>query len=121
MTPEEQALSQQLFGGEQQSMGAMEAIKEAFKEVRDVIAPGLTWDKIIGDLGNEFKQQGAHGAHEVAAALFNGNAFVMYPRNSGKDDHGVHGPEQSPQQAQDGQEMQQEAPSQQLERGGRRM
>src|SRR5262249_16168983 len=119
MAQEPQDLAQQLFGGERQSMGAMEAVKEAFKEVRDVMAPGLTWDKFSSDLVNEVKQQVAHGAHELAAAIFNGNAFVMYPRNSGKDD--VHGPEQSPQQAQDGQEMQQEAPTQQVQRGGLRM
>ena len=33
------------------------------------------------ELGTELKQMGAHGSHELAAALFNGgSAFVMYPR-----------------------------------------
>jgi len=40
------------------------------------------------------RQMGAHGAHELAAALFNGGAFVMYPRGS-REDTGVHGPEAS--------------------------
>ena len=34
------------------------------------------------EMGSEIKQMGAHGAHELAAALFNGSAFVMYPRAS---------------------------------------
>jgi hypothetical protein len=32
------------------------------------------------EMGAELKQMGAHGSHELAAALFNGSAFVMYPR-----------------------------------------
>jgi hypothetical protein len=117
-TPAEQELAQQLFAGQgKQSMGAMEAIKEAFL----AIAPGLK--DVISETKAEMKQQLAHGAHELAAALFTGNAFVMYQRG-GKDDHGVHGPEQSPQaseHAQGNQGMQQEASSQQMERGGRGM
>lgn len=105
MTENERELSQQLFGGQQQSMGAMEAVKEAFKEFRDAMYPGLTWDKISSDIGKEFSHQAAAGAHELAAALFNGNGFVMYQRD-GKDDQPVQ------EQAQDGQH---------LERGGRSM
>jgi hypothetical protein len=37
---------------------------------------------IVRDVGHEIKEQGRHGAHEAAAALFNGSAFVMYPRGS---------------------------------------
>jgi hypothetical protein len=100
----------------------------ALKETAVAVAPGL---KDLGaDLKHEGKQQLAAGAHELAAALFNGNAFVMYPRTGkndpGKDDpsqsqggHGVHGPENSPTQGQGG--MQQESPTQQHERGGRSM
>ena len=32
------------------------------------------------EIGAEMKQMGAHGSHELAAALFNGSGFVMYPR-----------------------------------------
>jgi hypothetical protein len=32
------------------------------------------------EMAAELKQMGAHGSHELAAALFNGSAFVMYPR-----------------------------------------
>jgi hypothetical protein len=32
------------------------------------------------EIGAELRQMGAHGCHELAAALFNGSAFVMYPR-----------------------------------------
>jgi hypothetical protein len=100
----------------------------ALKETAQAVAPGLN------NLGADLKAEGLdlakQGAHEMAAALFNGNAFVMYPRG-GKDDHGkdgqgqsqgghgVHGPENSPTQGQGG--MQQESPTQQHERGGRSM
>jgi hypothetical protein len=108
MTPNERELSQQLFGGQQQSMGALGAIKEAFL----TIAPGLR--DAAQEIRTELKQMGSHGAHELAAALFNGNAFVMYPRG-GKDDQPAH------EQGQDGHGMQHEAPDQHLERGGRSM
>jgi len=114
MTEEQQALSQELFGGQQQSLSVMGALKEAALAV----APGL---KNFGsDIKQELSYQVGAGAHELAAALFNGSAFVMYPRG-GKEDHGIHGPEQSHEQAQDTQGMQQETPSQHLERGGRSM
>ena len=86
----EQALDRQAG----QSMGAMEAVREGLKEFRDTNYPGLTFGKIWNDLKQEAVQQVQHGAHELAAALNNGSAFVMYPRG-GKDDHGVHGPEQA--------------------------
>jgi hypothetical protein len=64
----------------------------------------------------------AHGAHELAAALFNGNAFVMYPRGTredhGNDGHGVHGDLKAPETPQ----MQPQNDNQnenQHERGGR--
>jgi hypothetical protein len=69
--------------------------------------PGLDGQKMGQDLGNEIVQQTQAGAHELAAALFNGSAFVMYPRGT-RDDHGVHGPEKEqptpPQQRQPEQE-----------------
>jgi hypothetical protein len=45
-------------------------------------------------MGSELKQMGAHGSHEVAAALWNNSAFVMYPRGTHDDAH------QQPEQAQ---------------------
>src|SRR5579871_3224261 len=86
---QKEELAQELFGGEQQSKGALEAMKATIL----AIAPGL---KNFGqDLKEELAYQAQAGAHELAAALFNGSAFVMYPRG-GNDDHGVHGPEQAP-------------------------
>lgn len=54
------------------------------------VAPGLSWEKIKNDIGSELKHQGQQGAHELAAAIFSGSAFVMYPRQ-GHDDpqHGL--------------------------------
>ncbi len=114
-TQPQQELAEQLFAGRgEPSIGALEAVKEAFL----AIAPGL---KDAGpEIATELKQMGAQGAHELAAALFNGNGFVMYPRG-GKDEHGVHGPEQSQDHAQDHQGMQPESPTQEHERGGRSM
>lgn len=86
----------------------------AVKEAAVAVAPGLS--NFGQEVKAEMKQQAAHGAHELAAALFNGSAFVMYPRNSGKDDHGVSGPDQSPGHDQG---QQQDSPT--LERHGRSM
>lgn len=70
----------------QPSMGPGEAAMEGIKAV----APGLSWENIKNDIGSELKHLGQQGAHELAAAIFNGNAFVMYPRQ-GHDDpqHGL--------------------------------
>lgn len=32
------------------------------------------------EMGAELKHMGSQGCHELAAALFNGSGFVMYPR-----------------------------------------
>jgi hypothetical protein len=53
---------------------------ESTKEAVQAIAPGLSLGKILSDVGTEMKEMGKHGAHELAAALFNNSAFVMYPR-----------------------------------------
>lgn len=55
------------------------------------------------EIGAELKHMGAQGAHELAAALFNGSAFVMYPRGGHDDGPGIHGQEQ--QQEMGGREM----------------
>jgi hypothetical protein len=100
MTQNQQNLSQQLFGGPQQSITALGAVKEGFL----AIAPGL---KDFGrEVKAELKQMGAHGAHELAAALFNGGAFVMYPRGS-KDDPAQNGPQHEEQATKEGQDQQQ--------------
>jgi hypothetical protein len=60
---------------------------EAVKEGVQAVAPGLSLSKMFGDINAELKQQAAHGAHEMAAALFSGSAFIMYPRTKdGRDD-----------------------------------
>ena len=48
-------------------------------------APGLSLDAVLKDVGAELKQQAAFGAHELASAMFNGSAFVMYPRQGQED------------------------------------
>jgi hypothetical protein len=126
VNPHEAQLANQLFGqgqpaqSQQPSIGAIEAAVEGIKAV----APGLSWDKIVGDVGHMVKQEVAAGAHELAAALFNGSAFVMYPRGT-REDHGVHGPQQAQAQGQEAPQQAQtqgvEAPTQQQERGGREM
>ena len=45
-------------------------------------------------MGSEVKHMASHGSHELAATLFNGSAFVMYPRGTHDDAH------QQPEQAQ---------------------
>jgi hypothetical protein len=118
---QEKQLAEQLFGQGQEPkpVGALEAVKEAFQS----IAPGLSLDKIVGDVSHEMKQQLAFGAHELAAALFNGSGFVMYPRGArddqGKEGHGVHGPEQGQVEQSFVEKLHEEG--QQQERDGREM
>jgi DNA topoisomerase IA len=83
---------EELKRGEPQ-IGAVEAVKEGIQAV----APGLSLSKILSDVGKELKEQAKHGSHELAAALFNGSSFVMYPRQ-GKDDQPQHGLTQEAQQ-----------------------
>lgn len=83
--------------------------REFFEQVKEgvqAVAPGLSLSKILGDIGNELKNQAAHGGHELAAALFNGSPFVMYPRTKeGKEDpeHGLS--EKQQEQDRGGREM----------------
>ncbi len=52
-----------------------------------ITPPGLRDGKFWTDIAAELKQQMAHGSHEVAALLYRGDAFVMYPRtNEGKEE-----------------------------------
>ncbi len=55
-------------------------------------------------MGSELKQMAAHGSHELAATIFTGSAFVMYPRGSHDDPSVDHGPPQQTQNEQ-GREM----------------
>lgn len=69
-------------------------VADIFKGVKEFVqemAPGLTAEKILSDIGQEVKQQAAHGSHEIAAMLFSGSGsgFVMYPRAGAENhDHG---------------------------------
>jgi hypothetical protein len=55
--------------------------------------------RFISEIGAELKHLGAQGSHEVAAALFRGDSFVMYPHANESVEqenpgHGLHGPAQ---------------------------
>jgi hypothetical protein len=112
MTPNERELSQQLFGGQEQSITAMGAVKEAFL----TIAPGLK--DMIPEGMEQLKHMGNLGRSELANALFGNGAFVLYSHEP-KNDHGKEAA--TPEQAQDAPSMQQDAPSQSMERGSRSM
>jgi hypothetical protein len=83
------------------AMGALEAIREGVQ----AIAPGLSLSNILHDVGKELKEQAVMGSHELASALFRGDAFVMYPRTSEGQgtDHGL--PEMQQEQERGGREM----------------
>ncbi len=67
--------------------------KEAFREMMkdgpmetiQAVLPGLSLSKILGDIGEQLSHMGSQGSHEMAAALFNGSAFVMYPKAGHED------------------------------------
>lgn len=86
---------EQLKAGQEPSL--VESIQAVF--------PGLSLSKILGDIGEELTQQAAAGAHEMASALFRGDAFVMYPRTNQAEepDHGLSETQQ--EQSRDGREM----------------
>jgi len=106
MTDNERELSQQLFGGQERSMGALEALKEAVLTV----APGLT--DLVQESKEELTHMGNLGRSELANALFGNGAFVLYSHEP-ENDRGKEGPEQA-------QDMHQDH-GQHLERGGRSM
>ena len=106
MSKQTREFIEQLKGGEQPTL--LESIKEGVQAA----APGLSLSKILGDIGAELKNQAAHGSHEMAAALFRGDAFVMYPRTNQADGpaHGMpdmqHGlPEMQQEQSRGGREL----------------
>lgn len=102
MSKESREFFEQIKSGEP-SMSALQAIKEGVQAV----APGLSLSNIFSDIGAELKQQAAHGAHEMAAALFRGDAFVMYPRTNQADgpDHGLPQETQQQEQSRGGREL----------------
>jgi hypothetical protein len=67
---------------QEQQIGAVEAAKEGIQAV----APGLSLKKIFGDIRHELKEQVKHGAHELASALFTGQAYVQYARKDKAED-----------------------------------
>ncbi len=95
-----------------QQIGALEAVKEGIQAV----APGLSLRAIFSDIKAEMTEQLAHGAHELAAALFNGSAFVMYGGNGHDNEKQNGSPEVQQQEHDRGQAQQQER-----DRGGREM
>jgi hypothetical protein len=101
MSKQTREFFEQLKGGEQPTL--LESIKEGVQ----AIAPGLSLSKILGDVGAEMKEQAAHGAHEMAAALFRGDAFVMYPRTNQAEgpDHGLPQEMQQQEQSRGGREV----------------
>ncbi len=84
----------------QKSMGPMAAARDVIKAGMGALADGAkaVVDAAYSDGVQHFV---AHGSHEGAAALFNGNGFVMYPRGTrddhGNDGHGVHGDLKAPE------------------------
>ena len=100
-------MSQEVPQLEDGSITAWDCIKDAFATV----APGLTWDNIIQDVGAEADRLMVQGTMELASGLFNGNAFVPYGP-------GQYTPSYSPSPELG---MEQEAiapPEQEMDRGG---
>lgn len=58
--------------------------KEAFKEIIapregiQAVLPGLSLSKFLHDVSNDVGQLANHGRTELAAALFNESAYVLY-------------------------------------------
>jgi hypothetical protein len=64
--------------------------RKFFEQLKDSKI-GQGFARFFDEVGAELKQQAAHGAHELAAALFAGNAFVMYPRQQEQREDPQHG------------------------------
>jgi hypothetical protein len=70
MSKESREFFEQLKAGQQPSL--VESIREAMPSLREM--GGKIWDGLTPTF--------EHGAHEMASALFRGDAFVMYPRTN---------------------------------------
>lgn len=81
------------------------ATREFFEQVKKGQEPSLGSKAldVAGKVWDAMEHPVAHGAHELAAALFNGSAFVMYPRTKNAKEDQEHG---LPQEAQQEQERQ---------------
>lgn len=90
MANEEQQLSEMLKQPDQ-SRGLLDAVKDAVQ----AIAPGLSLNKMLSDVGSELERLGVQGQMELASALWTGNAFVPYgpgqytPTPEQAPDHGL--------------------------------
>ena len=73
---------------EGQSMGAMQAVMEGFREGVKAFAPGLTLSNILSDIGSELGRLGVQGQAEVAGLLFGNSAYVPYGRGQNPADKG---------------------------------
>ncbi len=91
MSKESREFFEQLKAGQPPSL--VESIREAASSLKQI--GGKIWDSLTPTF--------EHGAHEMASALFRGDAFVMYPRTN-----------QAESQQQEGQQQEQS-------RGGREL
>jgi hypothetical protein len=63
------------------------------------VLPGLSLSKILSDIGDELKHQGAMGAQELAAGLFrNHDGFVLYQKSAQDGVEQDQGPSVEPMQ-----------------------
>ncbi len=93
MSKDSREFFEQLKAGQQPSL--VESIREAASALKEI--GGKIWDGLTPTFD--------HGAHEMASALFRGDAFVMYPRTNQAESQ-----QQEPQQEQ-----------QEQSRGGRQL
>jgi hypothetical protein len=94
MSKDSREFFEQLKAGQQPSL--VESIREAASSLKEI--GGKIWDGLTPTFD--------HGAHEMASALFRGDAFVMYPRTNQAESQ-----QQEPQQEQ----------QQEQSRGGREL
>ncbi len=87
MSKESREFFEQLKSGQQPSL--VESIREAASSLKEI--GGKIWDSLTPTF--------EHGAHELASAMFRGDGYVMYPRNSQANGQQQESP-QEPQQEQ---------------------
>lgn len=94
MSKNTQEFFEQLKSGEQPTL--VESIKEAATSLKDI--GGQIWDGLAPSFN--------HGRSEAAAALFSGNAYVMYMRDQNGIGQAQDQTKESPEhQRDDGREM----------------
>ncbi len=62
--------------------------KSLFGSLQDGVKRAAT------EIAQELKHKGGHGSHELAAAIFHGHAFVMYPKNQVEQEKQLEQPQQ---------------------------